>query len=84
MKNIVSKWVAMGYQIALSGDKIVLEYVGEGEPDPAVKDLVPELTVHKLTHLEHGWFQGLDNLSRRFVGGTTPLWKGVRYVRSPQ
>jgi hypothetical protein len=47
LKNIVSKWATMGYRMALSGDKIVLEYAGEGEPDPAVQDLIPELTAHK-------------------------------------
>ena len=47
MKAIVSKWAAMGYRIELSGDKIVLEYVGEGDPDPVVKNWMPELTAHK-------------------------------------
>ena len=47
MIKIISKLTAMGYRMELSGDKIVLEYVGEGNPDPAVKDLIPELTAHK-------------------------------------
>ncbi len=53
MKPMVSKWAAMGYRMALSGDKIVLVFVGEGNPDPAVKDLIPELTAHKAELLEY-------------------------------
>jgi hypothetical protein len=48
MKSVLSQLRKAGYDIGLQGESIVLEYVGEGQPDAAVVEpLIEEVTAHK-------------------------------------